>query len=71
MRDSSCVFNMAYSCAATTREFCHGCKFTTTEDEIKASRQASFERRMALGSSKTSFDKDDLRHGIITEVNTR
>lgn len=68
MRDSSCVFNMIYSCAATTREFCTGCTFRATQDEIKASRQASFDRRMKMGATMTGFDRDDLRRGIITEA---
>lgn len=69
MRDDTCFFNdiRSQKCKATTREFCTGCTFRATEDEYKASRQASFDRWRKLGAAQTGFDREDIRLGVITE----
>lgn len=65
MRDKGCYLNNRGTCRATLYKTCENCRFRVSEDEYKATRQASFDRRMKLGCWPTLADVADMERGII------
>lgn len=65
MHDKGCYFNYRSKCRATSYQTCENCRFRVSDEEYKATRQASFDRRMRLGMWPTLADVADMERGII------